>query len=119
MLAELYPILAQMKARPAMYTGELSLKSIHTFLQGYSMALQQHQLLEIDNPTSFHDWVAQKLGFYESTAGWANMILATTLDLNPATISWEDYFTLTVSKAQHQQSIELFYQLLEEYKNNH
>lgn len=119
MLPELYPILTQMQARPAMFTGELSLRSIHTFLQGYSMALDQHQLLKSPDTFSFNEWVAQQLGFKESTAGWANMILAVTLGLEPTTISWEECLALPVSKEQHQQSIKLFYQLLEDYKNNH
>ena len=118
MISNLYPLLAEMKARPALFTGEVSLKSIHIFLQGYSMALFQHQFIEATNFLSFNDWIAQKLGFLESTAGWANMILAVTLGLNPTTISWEEYFTLPVSNQQHQQSIEVFYNLLEDYKNH-
>lgn len=99
-----------------MWTGELSLKSIRTFIDGYSFALYEHNLIESDedNGANFHDWVANKLGFYESTAGWQNMILAVTIGLNPKSIKWENYDS-SVTKKQHENSIRKFYELLEEF----
>lgn len=115
-MKENYELLKQMEARPAMWTGELSLKSIRTFLDGYTFALYQHNLIntEKENELNFHDWVANKLGFYESTAGWQNMILAVTIGLEPKTIRWENYDS-EVTKEQHETSIRKFYELLEEF----
>ncbi len=115
-MMENYALLKKMEARPAMWTGELTLKSIRTFLDGYSFALHEHKLNELDNheEPNFHDWVASKLGFNESTAGWQNMILAVSIGLDPKTIEWEDYDSM-VTKDQHEKSIKLFYELLEEF----
>lgn len=103
-----------MEHRPAMWTGELSLKSIRTFIDGYRFALSERQSTLIDQ--DFNDWVAHKLGFGESTAGWQNMILAVTLSLHPKTLKWENY-DADVTKEQHEKSISKFYELLEEYMN--
>jgi len=113
-----YKLLKKMETRPAMWTGELSLKSIRTFLDGYSFALQEHRLIKPyeENEQNFHDWVAEKLGFDESTSGWQNMILAATLGLNTKSIKWEGYDS-QVSKEQHEKSITKFYELLEEFIN--
>ena len=115
-MIEYYDLLKKMEAKPAMWTGELSLKSIRTFLSGYSYALEEYNLDEeqiVDQP-NFHDWVAEKLGFFESTPGWANMILAVTIGLNPKKIDWTNY-DLSVTKEQHKKSIQKFYLLLEEF----
>lgn len=64
--------------------------------------------------TLFFDWVADKLGFYESTAGWHNMILAVTIGLDPQNINWENYDD-GVTTEQHIQSVKRFYELVEEY----
>ncbi len=117
-MKELYNILKKIKARPAMWTGELTLKSIRTFLDGYSCALFDHKIIGLnkrDEP-NFHDWTAHKLGFYESTAGWQNMILAVTIGLDPNNIEWENYDS-QVTKEQHEMSIKKFYELFEEYIN--
>ena len=75
-------ILQQIQRRPAMYTGENTLRSICHFLSGYSFALDRHGV-STDNdplilPREFHDWVAYRLHFYESTSGWCNMICQRT-----------------------------------------
>ena len=105
-----------MELRPVMWTGELSLKSIRTFLEGYSCALHDHNLITSNHKEglNFHDWVAHKLGLSSSSAGWQNMILAITLGLDPNTVSWENY-DAEVTKEQHERSIRMFYELLEEY----
>jgi hypothetical protein len=117
-MKELYKLLKEMEPRPAMWTGELTLKSIRTFINGYSCALHKYEIIDFnkkDEP-NFHDWTAKKLGFYESTAGWQNMILAVTIGLNPKEIKWENYDS-NVTKEQHEKSIKNFYELLEEYIN--
>ncbi|WP_367388438.1 hypothetical protein [Lewinella sp. LCG006] len=115
-MKEYYKLLKKMEARPAMWTGELTLKSIKTFLDGYSFALYEHKLTDLKKQSepNFHDWTAKKLGFYESTAGWQNMILAVAIGLNPKTIKWENYDP-QVTKEQHEMSIRKFYELLEDF----
>lgn len=107
-----------MEARPAMWTGELTLKSIRTFLNGYSFALHEHKLFDLNDQSepNFHDWTANKLDFYESTAGWQNMILAVTIGLDPKILNWENYDS-QITKEQHEMSIRKFYELLEEFIN--
>ena len=115
-MKEYYDILKRMEARPAMWTGELTLKSIRTFLDGYSYAFIENKLDDQSgsNELDFHDWIAAKLGFNESTAGWQNMILAYTIGLDPKNIRWEAY-DIGISKELHEKSIKQFYALLEEY----
>lgn len=118
MIIDCYNILKKIEPRPAMWTGENTLKSIGIFLTGYYSALLENNLIGNSNSEeSFHNWVADKLGFYESTAGWGNMILAVTIGLNPKKISWEN-FDSEVDKNQHEMSIRKFYELLEEFISN-
>jgi len=57
---------------------------MHTYIGGYYHALRDNSLnQDEDQFEPFFDWVANKLGFNESTAGWANMILAITIGLDP------------------------------------
>ena len=101
-----------------MYTGENSLRSINAYLIGYNHALYEHKLLKLpDYPDEFFDWVANKLGFRESTAGWVNMILAVSLGLNSKSIEWEKLLNRYLTKEEHEKSIQFFYRLLEEYIN--
>lgn len=115
-MKECYPLLKKMEPRPVMWTGELTLKSMKTFLDGYAYALIEHALMDQNKLTepSFHDWVANRLGFRESTAGWHNMILAHTLGLDPKKIRWENYDS-DVSNELHEASIRQFYLLLDEF----
>lgn len=115
-MIEIYQTFKRMEARPAMWTGELSLKSIKTFSDGYLFALSENNLIE-PNPNevlNFHDWVANKLGFSHSTAGWHNMILADTIGLDPKNVNWDNYSS-EVTKGQHGKSIRTFYKLLGEF----
>jgi hypothetical protein len=57
------------------------------------------------------------LGFYESTAGWAKMILAITLGLDPRTIRWEGY-DVTATGAQLIEATERCFTLLDEYRGH-
>lgn len=59
-----------------MYTGERTLSSVAHFLSWYLFA---HTVLQVPPPSllppDFHDWVAYRLHFRESTMGYRNMIL--------------------------------------------
>lgn len=116
-MIENYPLLKLIERRTALYTGQLSLYSIYAYLGGYSHALRDNEIKGKDlRNISFHDYVAKKLGYYESTAGWANMILAFSIGLVPKTIKWTPFFEMHITIEQHAKSVELFYKLLEEFK---
>ena len=117
MIIECYQLLKEIEKRPAMWTGEVNLKSIRLFVSGYYQALIDNKIVpeNIDEP--FFDWVANKLGYFESTAGWANMILAYTLGFEPQSIIWEEVFDYNVTKEQHLRSVQQFYELVEQFKS--
>lgn len=76
MLRHIYDLLDLVRRRPGMYFGYHSPTHLHSFLSGYYFA---DYLIEEDKNgfrkfSDFHDWVAAKLGYYESTSGWAYMI---------------------------------------------
>ena len=117
MTEETYKVLKRMERRPGMWLGECTLKAFCTFLMGYQSSLVDRGFDDDILPSyEFFEWVKDKLGYYESTAGWANMILASTMGLNPKTIKWEDY-DKEVSIEQHLSSIKKFYELVEEFMN--
>jgi len=94
-----YQLLDLLRRRTAMYTGEASVHSLGSFVAGYSFCQRQAGIaVEDEKPDfgGFHDWVAKKLGYGESTSGWRNMITNQRLDAEEAL--W------------------LFYQLLDEYR---
>ncbi len=83
------------------------------------MALLDNGIVNDSNAITepFFDWVARKLNYYESTAGWVNMIVANSIGLKPKDVKWQDLLDSTLTQEQHIISIELFYILLEEFKN--
>ncbi len=113
-----YDHLEKIKVRIGMYIYEVSLKSLFIYISGYMMALSELNIAQ-EQPKfhDFHEFVRAKYNYFESTAGWANMITAVVLDYQPENIVWEDVFAETMTFEQHQQSIELFYELLAEFKN--
>jgi hypothetical protein len=116
MILDCYKILKQMETRPAMWVGENTLKAIYLYISGYYHALLDEGVVtaaHTDEP--FFDWVAEKLGYYESTAGWVNMIVAESMGFDSKDISWEEVFETPISKEQHSISINRFYELLEEF----
>jgi len=117
MIIECYQLLKEIEKRPAMWTGEVNLKSIKLFVSGYYQALIDNKIVpeNIDEP--FFDWVANKLGYFESTAGWANMILAYSLGFEPRSIIWEEVFDYNVTKEQHLRSVHQFYELVEQFRS--
>jgi hypothetical protein len=112
-----YHLLKRMEKRPMLWTGQNTLQSIATFLFGYRTAMKEHDLNEDFGITIvFFDWVADKLGYSSSTAGWANMILANVMGINPKKIKWDNY-DIDVTHKQHSESIKKFYELIDEYMN--
>lgn len=80
---------------PSMYLGSKSLTSFYHFYNGYQLACDHHQIknpnLDFAIVSDFDDWVAYRTHFTESTSGWCNMILATTLSEEDA---FDRFFTL-------------------------
>jgi len=73
-------VVPELKKRPGMFIGSNSIFDLATFLQGYDFALSVHGITKeslFDEDISFHDWIALRTHYYESTSGWANMLTET------------------------------------------
>ena len=68
-------LLDVIRIRTAMYTGERTLSAVYHFLAGFGFAQHVYQISTPQLPPDFHDWVAYRLHFYESTTGYKRMIL--------------------------------------------
>lgn len=88
------------RQRPGMYFGSKSLTAFFHFLGGYQVACGLHQItddrLGLEIPSDFHDWVAYRTHFHESTSGWCNMIVA--------------------KSQSEEEAFDRFFQLLEEHE---
>ena len=68
----------QIRKKPGLYLGECSITALYHAITGYNWALGTHHIENDDTlrlPEDFHEWVAYRLHFYESTSGWKNMLL--------------------------------------------
>jgi len=65
------------RTRPGMYIGEKKISILRAFIDGYFYATESKNTTssEKEKFAEFHDWVANYFGWYESTAGWKNIIL--------------------------------------------
>jgi hypothetical protein len=113
-----YELIETISLRTAMYTGEHKLSNIRSFIDGYTFSIKNEKefLGFLSDFPEFHDWVARKYGFNESTVGWQNMILAVEMDLLPTNIKWNEY-SFSATEKQHRSSVSKFFELIEEYKN--
>lgn len=114
----IYDVLDRIEKRPAMYIGDVTLGNIMVLIHGYEIAMQDAGIKDGSIPefSAFHEFVQKKYGYYESTAGWANMILAVTIGLSPDGITWEDY-DVGVTREQHFESVKTFFSLLNEFRH--
>ncbi|WNB74442.1 hypothetical protein [Methylomonas koyamae] len=114
----IYDILDRIEKRPGMYVGDVTLGNLMTYMHGYEMAMRDAEVKDVSIPEfhGFHEFVRKKFGYYESTAGWANMILAVTIGLSPKNIIWENY-NVGVTYEQHIESVKTFYKLLNEFRH--
>ena len=97
---DVYEFFDKIKERPAKYVGKKSLTRIQMFFYGYCYALDLQHIEfkgEKFKSYSFHDWIAEKLGWRESTSGWLNMIL-------------------DKANGDEEKAVDLFYELLDEFK---
>jgi hypothetical protein len=88
-----YELIDMIRMRTGMYIGDASPTHLSSFLSGYYIAKRIENIKE-EEPIfgGFHDWVANKYDYSESTSGWAYMI--------------ED----------KKEALDLFYELLDEYR---
>jgi len=116
----IYELLEKISVRTGMYIGEQKLENLMSFLAGYHFAMDFVGAIDISQPafSGFHNWIAAKYGFYESTSGWANMILGVELGLSPQDRggTWSD-FKGRATETQHQNSVKTFFKLVGEFKN--
>jgi len=101
-----------------MYIGEQKLSNLRSYIDGYESAMYSAKVQDSTIPdfSGFHNWVAKKYGFYESTAGWQNLILAVEMERPVKGINWE-LFSNEATEAQHKQSLVRFFRLAQEYRN--
>ena len=117
MVLECYDLLKRIEPRPAMWLGENTLHNLYLYTSGYYAALLELKAYSVPDTTDpFFDWTAKRLGYYESTAGWVNMIVAHSLGFDPQQITWEEVLEYKITPEQHALSVKIFYQLLEEFK---
>ena len=92
-----YELIDKIRMRTAMYTGYSSPTHLKSFLSGYFFA-KNDKAIKKEKPDfhGFHDWIAKKFNYYESTSGWAYMI--------------ED------QRKYKEEALYLFYELLDEYR---
>lgn len=77
-ITSIYELIDLIKVRPGMYIGDNKISTLYTFLGGYQFASMVHNIEDekVFPPFwYFHDWVKEKFNWFESTAGWKNIIL--------------------------------------------
>jgi hypothetical protein len=76
-------LIEKIRPRPELYLGERSVSALWHFLAGYHLGLRGNAQVSVElspRAKEFHDWVAYRLHFLESTTGWRQMILKRTND---------------------------------------
>ncbi len=74
----IFELIEFIQKRPGMYIGNNTITSMETFLNGYIFASDINNLNLDIYPKFwyFHEWVKEHYNWFESTAGWKNIILA-------------------------------------------
>lgn len=113
----IYDLLDKLHPRTAMYVGSNGVKGLDTFLMAYELAMQHAGIRSVAEPEfyGFHEFVRLSYGFSNSTAGWANWILAAVVGCDRENTQWDDY-DKSVTPQQYDQSIFEFNRLLGEYR---
>jgi hypothetical protein len=98
---DVYETISLIRQRPALYIGSHSLIRLRAFLNGCFYLAREQDIHCSESPDfgGLHDWLAKRFGWYESTAGWCNIILQECGD--------DD------SKA-----LDLFFELIEEFRKS-
>lgn len=95
-------VIDRMRKRPGMFLGKISLDRLYLFLGGCEMGFKDgrqagydREKIAADTPLPFwffHEFAAKKFGYYESTAGWANIIAEEVGDGTPE--SWNAFLDI-------------------------
>ncbi len=88
---DIYDLLDSIEQKPAIYLGEKSLSLLRAFIDGYLFAARR-SLLRPNGFFDFHEWVALRLGYFESTSGYVNMILKS--EMGDETKGFDRFFQL-------------------------
>jgi len=95
-----YELFDKLRMRTGMYTGFVSPTHLRAFMCGFFYAIDAEttDVTKEETPpfNEFNDWVADRLGYNESTLGWADMIEKVYTDKKLA--------------------LDQFYELLDEYR---
>ena len=73
-----YELLDVVRQKPGLFIGEPSITALNHFINGFEAGLRSvdNAFDDVEPPfIAFHDWIAARLGFPESTPGWRNMLL--------------------------------------------
>jgi hypothetical protein len=90
----LYQILDLIRARPGLYIGEKSITLLCGWIAGWGFVLGEDAYQGTHPPfADFNDWVALRLGFYESTSGWRRMLLSSD-EANDEESAFDRFFML-------------------------
>ena len=114
----IYDLIEKISKRTELYTGERTLSHIRSFLDGYALAMHEANIPSTGTPefSGFHNWLANKFGYERLTIGYPEILLAASLGKSAEHEDWNiNYFSVT--KAQHDKSVDLFFSLVSEYKN--
>jgi hypothetical protein len=73
-------LLDVIRKRPPLYLGRHSLSALWNFIQGYNLALRDHDLDNADHvlPRQFHNWARRRLQGRDNSGSVRDMILAST-----------------------------------------
>lgn len=81
---DFYRLITSMKQRPAMWIGKADIELLKAYLDGYRAALNHAGAYQQNTQTTLfplifwfmHEFAKIKTNSYESTSGWANLILS-------------------------------------------
>ena len=78
----IYDHIDMLQVRPLMHIGEKKISSLSDYLAWYRWCLSEKGIIENENPKFhwFHDWIANRFHYKESTSGCENMILEHSKD---------------------------------------
>ena len=98
-----------------MFVGRPDLHRYRAYLDGYALNCDEGDVPEksIFN-LEFHNFVMNKLNYNSPTLGWANMIVAHCMGLQPDEIKWDNYLE-GCSNSDHINSVAIFWELYDEY----
>ncbi|MGL6337683.1 MAG: hypothetical protein ACRC80_00920 [Waterburya sp.] len=81
-MPSIYELLKNIKQRPKMYLGSLSITKLHMLLIGYNIGKMEKNLNKIEEDSKFRDfqqWIQEKYNVLSSKS-WANIILENSMN---------------------------------------